>query len=182
MARFGSFAIAILVLCITSTSVQGQAKTLLEQRKEMDRIKETVVEASKKYKSGEFEEAGKLISAAIADANKILTEADPRAKKFFEPTLKNIEKAHQLLSIEGVELPELPGRKPKIARRELERRRRQFRQRHRSLDGNAMWTMPYPSQTGTLQHGELFRVDEGERGWSRSVCKGRQRESIGRSD
>ncbi len=113
MARFGSFAIAILVLCITSSSVQGQVKTLLEQRKEMDRIKDTVVEASKKYKSGEFEEAGKLISAAIADANKILTDADPRAKKFFEPTLKNIEKAHQLLSIEGVELPELPGKETK---------------------------------------------------------------------
>ncbi len=96
------------MIAVPGTSF-GQSNPLAEQRKEIERIKDAVTDAGKKYKSGDYDDAGKIIATAQEDVAKLLPKLDNRLKKNLEPILQRMESAHQMLALQGIEIPAMPS-------------------------------------------------------------------------
>ncbi len=73
-------------------------------------IKDRLTEAGKRFKAEDFDQAAALINQANKEMVEVSKDADAKLLKQIEPVYERLERAHQLLSIEGVDLDALPDR------------------------------------------------------------------------
>ncbi len=96
-------------------------------------IKDRLTEAGKRFKAEDFDQAAALINQANKEMVEVSKDADAKLLKQIEPVYERLERAHQLLSIEGVDLDALPDRWEKGKRLNL--RAIEFNSRRTSLRG-----------------------------------------------
>lgn len=78
------------------------------KKKKLQEIKVRLQEAAKRFKAEDFDGAAELVNRSTADLPSIIEDADARLLKQIDPIVERLTRAHQLLSIEGVELDPLP--------------------------------------------------------------------------
>lgn len=98
--------LSVFLLALILGTVGGSAFAQ-DKKKDIARIKDLVSDAGKKYKDGDFDAAAILVNQAAKDLQATLKGSDARVQKQVEPLYQKLEKAHQLLSVEGVSLDPL---------------------------------------------------------------------------
>jgi len=95
-----------LVLCLTATSACWAAPTA-EQKAEIAAVTELIAKAGTLFKEKKFGECAEAIKQVQAKIEALAKSGDAAVLKQLETPHRQLTKAHALLELEGVELPEL---------------------------------------------------------------------------
>jgi len=96
-----------LMLSLLMTARPVQAAVSAEQRAEMLSIGTAMTKAGNLFKAGKFKEAGEAVKDAQARMEKLAAGGDKAVFDALQPGYQRLAKAHALLELEGVKLPEL---------------------------------------------------------------------------
>src|SRR5207248_1835682 len=114
--------VLLFTFAIVSASVAFAAPTA-EQRVEIQAIGGELTKAGTLFSEMKFKEAGDLIKAIQPRMEKLADGGDAAVISQLLPLHKRLEKAHALLELEGVTLPELkPVEKKPIEKKPLEKK------------------------------------------------------------
>jgi hypothetical protein len=97
------FALALTVALASGVSAAPTA----EQRKEITAIAALVTRAGNLFKNEKFKESGEAIKEAQARLEKLAAEADEQTLGQLEGAYSRLLRAHSMLELEGIKLPEL---------------------------------------------------------------------------
>lgn len=95
--------------CALLPPADAVAAVTAEQREQLESLHAQIKEAANLYKEMRFADSAKKITAVEEALTKLVASKDAALVRMAKPVYASVQRAHQLLEVEGIELKELPS-------------------------------------------------------------------------